>query len=104
MEINLHMAGRRGTVFIRRWKWFGKLRSEDGSSLWYGHKSITYRDDRGEFNFGFEDGFLFPTPHQVDGVPTSFTQPELDALLARIIAAIRSDGHAVQLFGGNPRE
>jgi hypothetical protein len=91
-----------GAVFRRRWKWFGKLKSEDGSSLWYGHREITYRDDRGTFSFGYEDGFLFPTPFQVDGPPISFTQPELDALLARIIAAVRSDGQAIQLFGKRP--
>jgi hypothetical protein len=85
-------------VFRRRWKWFGKLRSEDGSSLSYGNKSITYRDDHGSFEFGFENGFLFPTPRQIDGAPITLTQRELDALLGRIIAGLRSDGHAAQVF------
>jgi hypothetical protein len=92
----------RGSMFRMLRKWLGDLRSDDGFSLRYGNRSIRYRDDRGLFEFGFEDGFLFPTPYQIDGAPIQLTQSELDVLLERIISRLRSNGQAVQLFEKKP--
>ena len=84
-------------VFRRRWKWFGKLVSDEGFTLRYGNKSITYSDRRGSFEFGLEDGFLFPMPTQVDGEPITLNQSEVDAIVERVIRGIRSEGHAGNL-------
>ena len=56
-------------MFRRCWIWFGKLISDEGFSLAYGNRSITYSDERGSYQFGFEDGFLSPRPLQVEGEP-----------------------------------
>lgn len=85
-------------MFRRSWIWFGKLISDEGFSLAYGNKTITYEDDRGSFEFGLEDGFLFSKPRQVDGVPVTLGQSELNVMLDRIIRGIRSEGHEIRVY------
>jgi hypothetical protein len=87
-------------MFKRRWIWFGKLVSDEGFTLAYGNKSITYSDNRGSFEFGFEDGFLFPTPHQLAGQQAPLSETDIDAMIERIISGIRSEGHTVQVYPG----
>jgi hypothetical protein len=83
-------------MFRRRWLWFGKLVSDEGYSLAYGNKSVTYGDGRGSFQFGFEDGRLFPTPKQLSGKPVSLD--ELNAIIERVLRGIRSEGHAADVY------
>jgi hypothetical protein len=85
-------------MFRRRWLWFGKLVSDEGFSLAYGNKSVTYSDDRGSFQFGFEDGLLFPTPTQLTGKPVSLDEPSLSLIIERVVRGIRSEGHAVDVY------
>jgi hypothetical protein len=84
-------------MFKRRWKWFGDLVSDEGFSLKYGNKSVTYTDEHGSFSFGLEDGILFPNPTQVIGTPVPLGQPQLDAMIDRIIRGLRSEGHEVKV-------
>jgi hypothetical protein len=46
-------------MFKRQWFWFGKLISDESYTLAFGSRSITYREKRGSFEFGLEDGFSF---------------------------------------------
>lgn len=85
-------------MFRRRWKWFGELVSDEGFSLAYGNRTITYRDERGSFEFGLEDGFLFPRPKQTSGTRKSLSQTELDEMIERIIAGIKSEGREIQAY------
>ena len=85
-------------MFRRRWIWFGKLVSDEGFTLAYGNKSITYSDARGSFEFGLEDGFLFPKPRQLDGKLLPLDPLELNAIIERVVRGIRSEGHAVQIY------
>jgi hypothetical protein len=89
-------------MFKRRWKWFGKLVSDEGFTLAYGNRSITYSDPRGSFQFGLEDGFLFPTPAQIAGEPRTVEASELHKIIERVISGIRSEGHAVELYASSP--
>jgi hypothetical protein len=84
-------------MFKRRWIWFGELVSDEGFTLNYGNKTIRYTDQHGSFEFGFEDGFLFPSPFQVAGEPTTLNQSELNKIIDRVIRGIRSEGHAVRV-------
>jgi hypothetical protein len=84
-------------MFKRRWIWFGKLISDEGFHLSYCHKSINYSDNRGTFQFGLEDGLLFPTPFQISGERIQLTQLEINQIIERIIRGIRSEGHDVQV-------
>jgi hypothetical protein len=86
-------------MFKRRLRWFGKLRSDEGFALAYGHKSITYEDERGSFQFGLEDGFLFPESlHQVAGDTIELDSNERNKIVERVMDGIRSEGHSVQLY------
>jgi len=85
-------------MFKRRWIWFGKLISEEGFALSYGHRSVRYCDDRGTFEFGFEDGLLFPNPFRAPGGPQQLNQSELNEIIDRVIRGIRSEGHEVQVY------
>ena len=85
-------------MFRRRWIWFGKLISDEGFTLAYGHKSITYSDERGSFIFGLEDGYLFPTPFQKLNEKAEVSQSELRQIVERVIRGIRSEGHEVEEY------
>jgi hypothetical protein len=85
-------------MFRRRWRWFGELVSDEGFSLAYGNRTIAYRDERGSFEFGLEDGFLFPTPRQTSGIPISLTQDELHQMIQRIIDGGRSEGNEISVY------
>ena len=85
-------------MFRRRWGWFGRLRSDEGFTLAYGHRSITYADERGACQFGFEDGFLFPEPQRISGQQCHMDAKELEIVLARVMDGIRSEGHYVELY------
>lgn len=88
-------------MFKRRWKYFGKLKSDKGAELRYGHKSVTYCDDRGSFEFGFEDGYLFSKAFQVSGTPIKLDEKELSTILELVVSGLRSDGQAVELYPNN---
>jgi hypothetical protein len=85
-------------MFKRRWIWFGELMSDEGFTLKRGNKSIRYTDKRGSFEFGLEDGFLFPKPVQVRGEPMPLNQSDLDEIIERVITGIRAEGHSVQVY------
>ena len=87
-------------MFKRRWIWFGKLISDEGFTLAYGNRSITYSDSRGSFQFGFEDGLLFSTPSQTPGKSLELQQSEVEEMIERVIKGIRSEGHTVQQYRG----
>jgi hypothetical protein len=89
-------------MFRRQWIWFGKLISDEGFKLWYGHKSIYYEDARGRYCFGFEDGLLFPEPFRVKGAPKNLTSPEVKEIVERVIRGIKSEGYEIEVFNHCP--
>ena len=64
-------------MFERRWIWFGDLVSDEGFAVKYGNRTVTYTDERGSFEFGLEDGLLFPNPRQVAAKPVLIEQHNL---------------------------
>ena len=85
-------------MFKRRWKWFGPLTSDEGFALSYAYQTVLYTDNRGTFAFGFEDGYLMPTPFQVKGDPLPIEPAILEQMIDRILRALRFDGHTVEVF------
>ena len=85
-------------MFKRKWFGFGKLVSDEGCEISYAHRTVYYRDSRGKFAFGYEDGFLFPTPFQVAGETISLNQSEIDQMVDRLVSGIKSDGRPVQVY------
>jgi hypothetical protein len=93
-------------MWKRRWRFFGKLRSDDGCCITYGNKSVTYHNERGQFELGFEDNWLFPDVWQKSGESIELTDVEKTQILDRVLDGLRSDGHDAKLFpnreaGGN---
>ena len=85
-------------MFRRRWLCFGKLESDEGFSLAYGNRSITYTDERGSFKFGLEDGYLFPIYEQTSGERVTLGQEELSVIMNRILRGVRFEGHEVSIY------
>ncbi len=85
-------------MFKRRWKYFGALKSDDGAELKLGHKSVRYSDERGSFEFGCEDGYLFPSVRQIAGSPIHLNERELSIMLERVMSGLKSDGMSVDLY------
>jgi hypothetical protein len=84
-------------MFKRRLGSIGKLTSDEGFTLAYGNRSVTYTDARGAFEFGFEDGFLFTPPYQVKGAKVSLNDSDVDVIIKRVIRGIESEGHSVRV-------
>jgi hypothetical protein len=85
-------------MYRRSWRYFWKLRADDGSWITYGNKSVNYHDDRGKFQLAFEDGWLFPDIWQKPGIPVQLTDSDKTQILDRVLAALLSDGHDAKLF------
>ena len=85
-------------MFKRRWRWFGRLVSDEGFSIAHAQRTINYSDERGTFQFAYEDGFLIPKPHQIAGEVISLTQQNINQMVDRVIRGINSDGGTVQVW------
>ncbi len=89
-------------MFKRKFPWLGKLVSDEGFEVAFGHKSVYYIDYRGKFEFGYEDGYLFPTScFQVAGEAISLSQKERSQMVERIVSGIREDGTTVEVFSAH---
>jgi hypothetical protein len=60
-SVEIHLEEADVTTFRRNWLGLGRIRSDAGFLVYYGYKSLYYRDERGTFEIGYEDGLLFPT-------------------------------------------
>lgn len=84
-------------MWRRRWKFFGRLTSDEGFTLAYGNKSVTYSDSCGSFVLGWEDGYLFSPPHQVKGQPVVLSASDAETIMGRVLEGLRSDGKSVEI-------
>lgn len=88
-------------MFKRRFASVGKLRSDEGSTISYGHKSVRYIDQRGNFEFGFEDAILLPEPHEVRGTSSSLNAAELKRVLDCVMRGLEAEGHSVRIWSAD---
>jgi len=87
-------------MFRRGWFGLGRLRSDEGFSIAYGHKALRYFDEHGEVQAGFEDGYLFPDIFRVGTPLMRITGPDRDKILDRMVRALEWDGQSVQVWDG----
>jgi hypothetical protein len=85
-------------MFKRRFRWVGPILSDEGFSLAYGNRSVTYRDARGAFEFGLEDGCLCVPPHPTSTNSLPLSPAELDGVVQRIMDGLAWDGHLVRVI------
>lgn len=92
-------------MFKRGWLGFGKIRSDEGFVVYYGHKSVNYSDERGDFQIGYEDGLLFPdSAVQIsDSVRQlrpirKIPQDDKALIVSRILSALEWDGEKPRVW------
>jgi hypothetical protein len=85
-------------MFRRKWPWGGMIISDEGFEVSFEHKGVVYKDGRCKFAFGYEDGYLFVTPHQVEGEKISLSQSEIDQMVDRVVRALQFRGDRVDVF------
>jgi hypothetical protein len=90
-------------MFKKRWPWRGKLVSDEGFEIFFGHKTAYYQDNRGKFSFGFEDWLLSATPHQDSGQAVALSQSEIDQIVERIVRGLTWEGLSVQVVPNRSR-
>jgi len=85
-------------MLTKRWPWLGKLISDEGFEISFGHKEVYYRDNRGKFGFAYEDGLLSATPHQVAGQTLLLSESDIHEIVERVVSGIKSEGLPVQVI------
>lgn len=85
-------------MFKRSWLGLGRIRSDEGFSVYYGHKALYYADQRGKFEIGYEDDLLFPTSLNWVRSNGVLSEPERALILGRMLQALEWDGHQARLF------
>ena len=85
-------------MFKRNRLGLGRIRSDEGFSVHYGHKSLYYSDERGTFEIGFEDEQLFPDSLRSTGTEIQLQDSDKTLILNRMLQALEWDGHYVKIF------
>jgi hypothetical protein len=85
-------------MFKRNWLGLGRIRSDEGFSVYYGHKTLYYADKRGTFQIGYEDDLLIPK--SLSGFKSNCELSESDRalILERMLHALEWDGHPARLW------
>jgi hypothetical protein len=85
-------------MFKRNGAGVGKISSDDGFSVAYGHKTVLYTDQRGTFQIGYEDGLIFPDSLRLMDPIRPLSEPERTLIIERILSALEWDGQDVAVF------
>jgi len=80
-------------MFKRRWFVFGRISSDGGFTVSYGHRTVNYADERGIFQIGYEDDRLFPASLCLTVPAREVGQADTALILNRILRALEWDGH-----------
>jgi hypothetical protein len=85
-------------MFKRNWLGLGRIRSDEGFSVYYGHKTLYYVDRRGTLQIGYEDDLLLPysvcwmKPNDI------LSEFERAVIFDRMLRALEWDGHPARLW------
>jgi len=82
----------------RKWKWIGKIQSDEGFTVSYAHRGVRYSDDRGSVEVGYEDNCLFPDSGIWADTGKKLPSSDRDQILDRIQRALIWDGHSVKVW------
>jgi hypothetical protein len=85
-------------MFKRNWLGLGRIRSNEGYSVYYGHKSLYYTDQRGTFQVGYEDDLLLPDSLSRVKPGGILSEPDRALILDRMLRALEWDGHHARLW------
>lgn len=85
-------------MFRRNWLRLGRIRSDEGYSVHYGHKTLYYTDQRGTLQVGYEDNLLFPASLRWSESGGILAESDRALILDRMLRAVEWDGHPARLF------
>jgi hypothetical protein len=85
-------------MFKRRWFGLGRIRSDEGYTVHYGHRTLFYTDERGTFDIGCEDGMLFSDHVKWAGPNGPLSESERDQILQKMLKALEWDGHSARIW------
>lgn len=88
-------------MFKRSLLGFGRIRSNEGFTVRYGHKSVYYTDERGEFQIGFEDELLFPASLCLLKPFREIAEDDRALILDRVLQALKWDGHDARVWASD---
>jgi hypothetical protein len=75
-------------MFKRNWLGLGGIRSDEGFSVKYGHRTIFYTDERGTFQIGYEDGLIFPNSLRLIEPLRPVAETDKMLIVERILSAL----------------
>ncbi len=84
-------------MFKRDLLGLGRIRSDEGFSVYYGNKTLYYTDHSGTFQIGYEDGLLFP--NSLRWLKSNIVLPKSDysLILERMLQALEWDSRHARL-------
>ena len=85
-------------MFKRNSLCLGRITSDEGFSVYYGHRALYYADERGTFEIGYEDGLLFPKSLSGFKSNCELSDTQRALVLERMLQALDWDGHPARLW------
>lgn len=85
-------------MFKRRFPGFGRIRSDEGFTVHYGHKTLYYSDERGTFQIAYEDGLLFPDSLCLALPIREIPQQDKALIIDRMLRSLEWDGHHARVW------
>ena len=91
-SVQVHSGEPDVTSVRRKWLGLGRIYSDTGFLVYYGHRTLYYRDERGTF-VGYEDDLLFPTSLCLTNPMRQVPQSDKALIIERMLEALKWDGH-----------
>jgi hypothetical protein len=85
-------------MFKRNWLGIGRIRSDEGFSVWLGNRTVFYTDECGTFQIGYEDGQIFPDSLRLTHPIRPVSEPDRPLIVERIRSALAWEGHNPKIF------
>ena len=79
-------------MFRKKFLQPNRIISDEGFTISFGRLSVYYTDERGRFEFPYEDGILVPRPYQVSGNAISLSRSEIEKMVEGVADGIISGG------------
>lgn len=86
------------TIFRRKWLGLGRIYSDAGFLVYYGHRTLYCKDERGTFEIGYEDDLLFPPSLCLTNPMRQVPESGKALIIERMLEALKWDGHNVEVF------
>ena len=83
-------------MFKKRWPWGGKIISDEGFEIFFGHKTAYYQDDPANSHLGLRTDSSSQGLIRIP-VKLALSQAEIDQMVDRTVRALMWEGLPVQV-------